>query len=235
VTKPAYYASLHELEDGPKELTSAIPDDWLRKILEDTDAAPVGTNDGQLAVTLTKTGVDVLVQGYLTAHVSVPCSRTLDPAHYRVRSEVFLMLVPSAKWIHGLGDSKAGRKAARHLKRDQGIFDEKSKKSGKGGAVSTGGWENDALLSDQDAAQDTYSGDQIVLDGFIREFILLELPMIPLREDLRGTPFEANPPLPDTHGTRSTANATPSGSADKPLDPRFSALAELKAQLEKKE
>ncbi len=228
MTRPAFYAALHELEDGPKELTGAISDEWLRKLLEDTDVEPAGTNDGQLDLVLTKNGADVLVQGQLTVHLSVPCARTLDPALYRVRPEVFLLLVPSTKQVgdHGPKGKRAERARAAREKHEK---NQKAKKS------AASGWESDPELSDQDAAQDTYSGDQIVLDHFLREFILLEVPMIPLREDLRGTPFEANPALPGTDGTRSTADATSSGSADKPLDPRFSALAELKARLEKKE
>ncbi len=231
MTKPVFYASLHELEDGPKELTGAITDEWLRHILEDTDVTPAGTNDGVLEVLLTKNGHDVLVQGHLTAHVSVPCARTLDPANYRVRPEVFLMLVPAAKRPGSAAEPRHAprRRSAAQPKGDPG------RKSGKNTGKSGGNWESDPVLSDEDAAQDTYSGDQIVLDQFIREFILLEVPMIPLREDLRGTTFEANPPLPDTGGAWSKADASPSGSADRPLDPRFSALAELKAQLEKKE
>jgi uncharacterized metal-binding protein YceD (DUF177 family) len=230
VTKPTFYASLHELEDGPKELSGAIPDDWLRSILTDTDVEPTGTNDGRLDLVLTKNGLDVLVQGRLSVNVTVPCARTLDPAVYQVRPEVFLLLVPSAKRLASLAEERPRHKRSK-VRGDT----TKTTAPAKTGGKSAAGWENDPVLSDQDAAQDTYSGDQIVLDHFLREFILLEVPMIPLREDLRGTPFEANPPLPGTDGNRSTAPATPSGSADKPLDPRFSALAELKAQLEKKE
>lgn len=226
MTKPAFYASLHELEDGAKELSGPITDEWLRHILTDTDIEPAGTNDGQLDVLLTKNGLDVLVQGRLNVNVSVPCARTLDPAVYRVKPEIFLMLVPSSQRLAALSEQRHHhRRTARHSQ------DTRKEKGGK----TVTGWESDPTLSDQDAAQDTYNGDQIVLDHFLREFILLEVPMIPLREDLRAAPFEANPPLPMTHGERSTAHETASDDADKPMDPRFSALAELKARLEKKE
>lgn len=231
VTKPVFYVSLHELEDGPKQLTGLILDDWLRHALADTDVTPVGTNDGRLDVLLTKNGQDVLVQGHLTAHVSVPCARTLDPANYRVRPEVFLMLVPGAKRPSNQGEGRSSRKSTSGRGEQRSAVRNPTKSNGK----STGGWENDPVLSDDDAAEDTYHGDVVVLDDFLREFILLEVPMIPLREDLRGTSFEANPPLPDTGGARSATDVGPSGSANKPLDPRLSALAELKAQLEKKE
>ena len=60
-------------------------------------------------------------------------------------------------------------------------------------------------------------------DDFIREFLILELPMFPRRSDLPTDDAPANPPLP--------ADSQPGG--DKPLDPRLSPLAELKSRLEK--
>jgi hypothetical protein len=62
-----------------------------------------------------------------------------------------------------------------------------------------------------------------VLDGFAREFLLLELPMFPRRSDLPTDTLAANPPLP--------ADSQPGGQV--PLDPRLSPLAELKSRLEK--
>src|SRR5690606_20696570 len=127
--------------------------------------------------TLTKNGADVLVRGTLSVTVSLPCARTLDPAIYHLKPDVFLMLTPAS-----------GGEAQRSPHRDRQKNAPRGKKPTKKGS-----WENDPVLSDDDAARDTYVGDQIVLDDFLREFILLELPMLPLREDLRGLPFEANP------------------------------------------
>jgi uncharacterized metal-binding protein YceD (DUF177 family) len=78
-------------------------------------------------------------------------------------------------------------------------------------------------LSDEDAGKDTYDGHEVVLDDFVREFVILELPMFPRRSDLPIDQTAANPPLP--------AGSQPGG--DKPLDPRLSPLAELKSRLEK--
>jgi uncharacterized metal-binding protein YceD (DUF177 family) len=135
----------------------------------------------------------------------VPCSRTLDPARYPIVGEVFLLLSP--KHSHGSKQLQLHKKKGR-----QG----KSEGRGKG---RHGVEENDRLLSEEDAATDHYEGEEVVLDDFLREFILLEVPMVPLREDLRSAPFEANPSPPE----------------QRPLDPRLSPLAELKARLEKKE
>lgn len=206
-----FSVNVHELDDGPKELSGPLPREWISQILRDTDVQPSGPDNGTLKLLLTKNGSDVLVQGGLDLTVSLPCARTLDPAVYRLRPEVFLMLTPA-------GARRDGRK--RRPERDKR---EKGKKTAKKRS-----WESDPELSDEEAATDTYSGEQIILDEFLREFILLEVPMVPLREDLRAATFEANPPLPEA------GNSTES-SGDKPLDPRLSPLRDLKARLENKE
>jgi uncharacterized metal-binding protein YceD (DUF177 family) len=212
-----FTVNVGDLEDGPKELRGPLPRDWILKILKDTEVVPSGDQDGSLDVTLTKNGPDVLVRGMLRVTVSLPCARTLDPAIYQLKPEVFLMLTPaSGSEVH---------QRAPH--RDRTKNAPRGKKLAK-----KGGWENDPELSDDDAARDTYVGDQIVLDDFLREFILLELPMLPLREDLRGLPFEANPPLPAAG--LSAQDGTVS-EEEKPLDPRLSPLRDLKARLENKE
>lgn len=216
-----FSVSLGDLEDGPKEMTGPLTPEWLRNLLQDTEVEPVGDAAGRLDVTLTKNGVEVLVQGYMDLTVSVPCARTLDPAIYRLRPEVFLMLSPA-------GGSDAGIRAGGHRDRTERRGKKAEKKSDK-----KGGWEKDPELSEEDAASDTYSGDQIVLDNFLREFILLEIPMLPLREDLRDVPFEANPPLPAAGASVQDAAVAESG--ETPLDPRLSPLRDLKARLEKKE
>jgi hypothetical protein len=87
-----------------------------------------------------------------------------------------------------------------------------------------GRWEETPVLSEETAGQDTYDGHEIALDGFVREFLLLELPMFPRRSDLPTDGSAANPPLP----------AGSQAGGEKPLDPRLSPLAELKSRLEQK-
>lgn len=222
-----FTVSLGELDDGPKEMSGPLTSQWVRQLLSDTEVEPAGDEDGRLDVLLTKNGSEVLVQGYLDLTVSVPCARTLDPAIYRLRPEVFLMLAPAGGVETGSRGGSSGRgRGARDPK--------KGSKGGKKGA-----WDADPELSEEDAAQDTYVGDKVVLDDFLREFILLEIPMLPLREDLRDVPFEANPPLPVAGASAEEAAAAASGSDaktdEKPLDPRLSPLRDLKARLEKKE
>ncbi len=219
--------SLGELDDGPKEMSGPLKSEWVRKLLSDTEVEPAGENDGKLDVLLTKNGSEVLVQGHLDLTVSVPCARTLDPAVYRLRPEIFLMLAPA-----GGAETRAHTSGSGKTRPTKG-----SKKGARG--AKKGAWDADPELSDEDAARDTYAGDQIVLDDFLREFILLEIPMLPLREDLRDVPFEANPPLPVAGASAQEAARAASGPGaqtdEKPLDPRLSPLRDLKARLEKKE
>jgi len=218
-----FCVGLHELEDGPRELEGTISAEWLDKVLDDTDVRHGSDEPGHLSLVLTKNGPDVLVQGTMEVTIGVPCARTLDLATYHIRPEIFLLLSPK-------GGAQATKKAA-HRPR--------GKKETAGRAKSKGAvWDSDEELSGEEAARDTYSGEQIVLDDFLREFILLEIPMVPLREDLRGVPFEANPPLPSDqdHASGNNANRDSMKASDvDSLDPRLSPLREIKARLEKKE
>lgn len=218
----AFTVSVHDLENGPKELKARLPDNWLKHSLRNTDVEPAGQDDGSVDVKLTKNGQEVLVQGHLDAAIAVPCARTLDPAIYRIRPEVFLVLAPAEKPQPVRGRKRGGPKAA-------GPKAGSAKPNVNRGE--RGGWEKDPVLTAEEAAQDTYSGDMVVLDDFLREFILLEVPMMPLREDLRDKPNEANPALPQDAGDQARTGAD----EEKPLDPRLSPLAEIKARLEKKE
>jgi len=79
-------------------------------------------------------------------------------------------------------------------------------------------------LSLEMAAEDVFEGETIELDAFVREHILLELPMFPVRSDL---PSE-----------RSAATDTPAegpGSADepRPVDPRLAPLAAIASQMQR--
>ncbi|MGC4089731.1 MAG: hypothetical protein QM756_17955 [Polyangiaceae bacterium] len=73
-------------------------------------------------------------------------------------------------------------------------------------------------LSDSDAARDTFDGERIVLDDFVREFLVLELPMYPRRSDL---PSDRSPAIapPSTE--------TPEAS----VDPRLLPLASIASRL----
>jgi len=178
----------------------------------------VASAPGKLDVTLSKNGQEILVRGNLTAELTLPCVVTLDPVPVPVRTEILLMLSPRGGG-NAEGETHRGPKRGARPR---------GKVRGGVGAPATGPeqrghWEETPVLSDEDAGKDTYEGHEIALDDFVREFLILELPMFPRRSDLPTDWAAANPPLP--------AGSQPGGQA--PLDPRLSPLAELKSRLEK--
>jgi uncharacterized protein len=238
MTSARYVLRIPDLESGPKILRVPIPPEWIDEILEDTEVRHAA-GPGELSVSATKNGADVLVRGHIAVTVQVPCSRTLEPAIYTLKPELFLLLTPRRSHEKGRVHSKRSLRAKAHAdKAHPGLAQagpaELGKAKGgpekaKGGTEKAKGkgpkghsaWDADPELSDEDAATDTYSGDEIVLDPFLREFILLEVPMVPLREDLRDSNFEARPPLPEN--------------LERTGDPRLSPLGLLKELLQKKD
>ena len=74
-------------------------------------------------------------------------------------------------------------------------------------------------LETDGATRDTYQGDEIVLDDYVREFLLLELPLYPRRPDL---------PSPE-ESLVSRPLAGPTG--EQSIDPRLAPLAKLAERL----
>lgn len=218
-----FIVPLADLERGPKHVTWPIAAQWLRQALDGTEAVP-GPEPGELSVELSKNGREVMVRGELKASVTMPCARTLEPVPVEVATELFLLLAPAAS-----GDTPHRR--PRPARRDR------PEKSGKGQAATPGpkagagksakqkgaGWGDDPVLTDQDAARDTYSGEEIVLDPFVREFILLELPMFPTQ---KGLPSE---------DSETIAGPSVEARAERPVDPRLLPLVEIASRLRNKE
>ena len=74
-------------------------------------------------------------------------------------------------------------------------------------------------LSTEETAPDTFTGEEIALDDFIREFVLLELPLYPRRPDL---------PSPE-ESIVSRPLAGPTGEPS--IDPRLEPLAKIAERL----
>ncbi|HEY3496571.1 MAG TPA: hypothetical protein VGK73_17855, partial [Polyangiaceae bacterium] len=74
-------------------------------------------------------------------------------------------------------------------------------------------------LSSEDAAEDVYQGEEIVLDEFLREFIVLEIPPYPRRSDL--------PSAEESLSSRPLADPP----EEKPIDPRLLPLLGLRERL----
>ena len=225
MSRPELVIPVADLERGPKHVEFVLSEAWLRRALEGTDAS-IGA-PGKLEVTLSKNGTSVLVRGQLAADLTMPCVVTLDPVPVPVRTEILLMLSPKG----GAANEHESHVARRKARPAPVETEESPKKAGRERAnraksvgKAEGHWEETPVLDDETAGQDTFEGHEIALDDFVREFLVLELPMFPRRSDLPTGDAAANPPLP----------AGSQAGGEKPLDPRLSPLAELKSRLEQK-
>ncbi len=230
-TEHQFSVTLADLEQDDQHLKLSIPAGWLAGALSGTEARSCGA-DGMLDVVVSKSGRDVLVRGQLRARVEMDCSRSLEPFELPIETDVFLMLAPAAAEASprrrparagskpGSAEPQAGGAKLTGSGKSAGsakaVDAAKAAKSKKPKHES----DEEEALSDEDAARDVYSGDEVILDGFIREFILLELPLFPLRSE--DTPHIAPPSQEPAAG-------------DRPLDPRLAPLAALRDRLRNKE
>lgn len=232
---PNFVVPVRDLDDGPKTLSGEISIDWLRSALEGSEATPT-ERAGRLEVELSKNGREVLVRGVARVPVIVPCARTLAPIPLELEPEILLLLRKAEtepRQRPGAGSHDPKPRDSRG-KRERSEAARPGRPSGDHGtrAQARGGWADDPELGPLDAAQDTFEGEQIVLDSFLREFILLELPMFPVRQDLPSLPVEVRASGPDD---RQSPDRAPSQESETPLDPRLAPLAELKDRLRQKQ
>ncbi|MBN2195485.1 MAG: DUF177 domain-containing protein [Polyangiaceae bacterium] len=216
---PQYTVRVADLEDGPQTVTWELSEVWLDQALADSGAEPRGT--GRAELTLTLSGREVLVKGQVLASLTMPCVVTLDPVPVEVAADLCLVLVPTTnpeRGSHGARQSRGreGRSSASGREREGRRRDGSTR-------ANVSGWGSDPTLSDEDASRDTYDGELASLDGFIREAILLELPMAPRRSDLPSRVDEATAHRP----AESEAANRP------PLDPRLMPLAAIASRMRK--
>jgi uncharacterized metal-binding protein YceD (DUF177 family) len=208
----AFSIKVADLDYGDREIDEEIPVAWLESAFAGTEATPRGL-PGRLSATIAKSGRDVMVRGRAEAAVSMPCARTLDPVDVDLDAEIFLLLRPAPS------GPLAGEKRTRKPNHAA------PPKAGKQRRERSKAAAHDEALDDADAAKDTFDGESVVLDDFVREFLVLELPMFPLRPDLRsGEATGIEPPFPDTH----------SGQVEKEIDPRLAPLAAIASRLSEK-
>jgi DUF177 domain-containing protein len=189
----AFVIPVHDLDLSGRSVQFPITPTWLRGALEGCEPQPAGST-GQMEIHLTKTGNDVLVQGQVDAALVIPCARCLSPVEFRPHIELALLLHPPS------GAAALPRRAGAKL----------AAKS-----------DDETEFGDEDADTDTYEGDEVVLDRFVREAILLESPIFPLcSEACEGI----RPASDSAHGSQ---GAVP--------DPRLLPLLELAKRRKLKE
>lgn len=164
---PLLTFSANDIDVSGLPVDVALPADWLTGEL--ADAGVEATVAGQLKARLSRSGpADIVVHGRIQARVSAPCARCLGPAEIPVDAELALLLRPA----------KSGRHPGylhRSAPRAQG-----GAAAGAGHSKSNGERELEYEFTAAEADLDLYDGETVVLDGFVREAILLELPSFPL-------------------------------------------------------
>jgi len=193
MSSPEFSIPAHELDASGKRFRFPVRLAWLRGALEATDVGASGP-DGELDVRVSRSGTDVVVRGLLAAQIEVPCARCLEPARVTVREELSALAIPTG-----------GARPA----------------SGKGAGKRDGEAELTELTA-EDADVLSYDGETLVLDDFVRDELLLGIPMIPLCSE-------------GCTGIRPRAGIAPpaegDGSAtDPPIYPRLRPLLGLKSK-----
>lgn len=242
MSAPLFTVQVRDLDYGDRDLDEEIPVEWLKVAFEGTEATPSG-NPGRLTATVSKTGRQILVRGEARADVTMPCARTLDPVQIPVRTDLFLVLEPRHEERQAppkgeRSQARAGQTSGTPRAATPGRAPVKGKRargpadtSGPGGDRGPGPRRpkvtEDPVLSEEDAAQDTYDGEKVVLDSFIREFLVLELPLFPLRPDLRDLHSESTP----ASDVPPQSAPVPAERPDGAIDPRLAPLAAIASRL----
>lgn len=209
--EPALVIPVADLDDGPRSVRFDLTETWLAAALESTEAAPSGP--GSLEVELLKNGKQVMVRGHADLVVTMACVRTLAPVNVSLRPEIFLMLSEASR-------AEGAQRRERKARRKKGRL-HTAPAAAKAPKKGHRPWQDDPELSDEAAAHDTYDSEKVVLDRFVREFILLDLPMSPMVSDLPPEDKAAIPPAP----------ASEALGQDRPLDPRLAPLAAIAKRL----
>jgi len=153
VARGTFIVPVHDLDVDGRDVTFPITAAWLRGALEECEMQPAG-REGRIDAHFTKSGNDVLVQAQVDVELAIPCARCLKTVELRPNIEMALLLHPTTP--------------ANPPKRP------------KRGAERASGDEPEGEFSPDEADLDTYEGDEVVLDRFVREAILLESPIFPL-------------------------------------------------------
>ena len=200
-----------------------LPVAWLESQLADAEAR--AETPGRVTARLSRSGkADIVVRGALACELSMPCARCLAPTRQPVKAELTLLLRPRANATHHIGgahgrdaSSKAGAAktgaattgaaktgAPRAASSKSATVDREPKKASRVKASS------EYEFSSEEADSDEYDGEDVVLDGFVREAILLELPSFPLCSE--ACPGMASSPSASEAASRRAPGSAPGAS-----------------------
>jgi uncharacterized protein len=227
--------SANDIDVSGLVLDVSLPLHWLAAELSDADVTALAL--GHLTTRLSRSGSDIVVRGRVKASVSTPCARCLAPTAVDVDAELSLLLRPVSK-VDGRGRNHA---------------------AAANGTVKKGAKtkEPEHEFTAEDADIDTYDGETVVLDPFVREAILLEMPNFPLCSEAcpgigpaatggerhYGSPTEASTWVGDRRSPSPSTDREPGNPASKEdeaelaprrVDPRLAPLGALRDKLGQK-
>jgi uncharacterized protein len=210
-----------DIDAAGRSLEADLPVAWLDENLADCDMK--GAEPGHVVARLSRSGNDIVVRGRVRATVRTACARCLEPARIDVDTELSLLLQPGqpAEAAAPADARRVEGSASRGAPKGRGAAPQGSKAgaAGSGKKATPKVVEEEHEFSSEEAEFDTYDGETVVLDGFVREAILLEMPIFPLCSE--GCPGIR--PAPEAGDTGSPA----------PVDPRLAPLGALRAVLPK--
>jgi uncharacterized protein len=205
----------NDIDNAGVAVDAELPVAWLDAELGDAQTTARGP--GRLTARVSRSGNDMVVRGRVVVSVSTPCARCLDPAPVDVDTELALLLKPVAV---PKGKKGAARAVTANTERAAGKGAPAAPPSSprRRGGRAGGGDLQEYEFSSIEADTDTFDGETVVLDPFVREAILLELPNFPLcSEECAGIRAPAVPAFGRSGGT--------------PVDPRLAPLGALRAKL----
>jgi uncharacterized protein len=161
----------NDIDQAGITFEQTLPTDWLDAELAESGAK--ATELGGIKARLSRSGKsDIVVRGECHADLELPCARCLKPTPVSVRGELSLLLKARPA---------APEAQAKERRATRGVAAPPPVKGAKGtkGAPRVPEYE----FSSEEADLDEYDGDHVVLDAFVREALLLELPNFPLCSD----------------------------------------------------
>src|SRR5262245_60424028 len=95
---PLIAISAHDIDAAGLGVEQVLEPVWLDAELAEAGATARGP--GKVAARLSRTGRDIVVRGRVSASLTLPCARCLDPARVDVDGEIALLLAPATGGGH---------------------------------------------------------------------------------------------------------------------------------------
>jgi uncharacterized protein len=210
--KPLIAIPAQQIPVEGRPIDVALPAAWIDAALSDAHLE-VGVGDwevrsvpagGHLKGRVSSSGQEIVVRAAISAELTLACVRCLGPARIVIAGELSLLLKPAAIAKPTATTGGEGRDEA----------------TGKGKHPKDRSAEPEYEFNSEEAELDRYDGETVVLDPFVREAILLEIPQFPLCSE-GCTGIGADP----------ADEPTPKAGAPARVDPRLAPLDALRARL----